>query len=89
MWGGNRWSGWIRGMVGFQEVVEIWEVYWFGRRLGRGWWEFLFGKVVKGRLKMGFRRPLVWLGREVVYKTACVRTAHALRINFKFFVIHR
>jgi len=24
-------------MVGFQEVVEIWGVYWFGRRLGRGW----------------------------------------------------
>lgn len=23
-------------MVGFQEVVEIWGVYWFGRRLGRG-----------------------------------------------------
>jgi len=44
-------------MVGFQEVVEIWGVYWFGRHLGRGWWEFLFGKVVKGRLKMGFRRP--------------------------------
>ena len=45
----------------FQEVVEIWEVYWFGRRLGRGWWEFLFGKVAKGRLKRGFRRPLGWL----------------------------
>lgn len=28
--------------------------------------EFLFGKVAKGRLKMGFRRPLVWLGRDVV-----------------------
>jgi alpha amylase len=26
-------------MVGFQEVVEIWGVYWFGRRLGRGWHE--------------------------------------------------
>lgn len=44
-------------MVGFQEVVETWEVYWFGRCLGRGWWELLFGKVAKGRLKMGFRRP--------------------------------
>ncbi|WP_308186973.1 alpha-amylase [Neisseria subflava] len=44
-------------MVGFQEVVEIWGVYWFGRRLWRGWWELLFGKVAKGRLKMGFRRP--------------------------------
>ncbi|AVH82507.1 alpha-amylase [Neisseria meningitidis] len=43
-------------MVGFQEVVEIWGVYWFGRRLGRGW-EFLFWEVEKGRLKMGFRRP--------------------------------
>jgi len=53
-------------MVGFQEVVEIWEVYWFGRRLGRGRWEFLFGKAAKGRLKMGFRRPLVWVEREVV-----------------------
>ncbi|WP_180339800.1 hypothetical protein [Neisseria meningitidis] len=37
-------------MVGFQEVVEIWGVYWFGRRLGRGW-EFLFWEVEKGRLK--------------------------------------
>jgi hypothetical protein len=45
-------------MVGFQEVVEIWEVYWFGRRLGRWRREFLFCKVEKGRLKMGFRRPL-------------------------------
>jgi len=53
-------------MVGFQEVVEIWEVYWFGRRLGRGWREDLFCKEVKGRLKMGFRRPLVWLGKKVV-----------------------
>ena len=59
-------GGRIRGMVYLQEVVEIWEVYWFGRRLGRGWREFLFGKVAKGRLKIGFRRPLVWLGREVV-----------------------
>jgi len=53
-------------MVGFQEVVEIWGVYWVGWRLGRRWREFLFGKVAKGRLKMGFRRPLVWVGREVV-----------------------
>jgi len=53
-------------MVCFQEVVETWEVYWFRRRLGRGWREFLFGKVAKGRLKMGFRRPLVWVGREVI-----------------------
>lgn len=66
MWGGNRWSGWIRGMICFQEVVEIWEVYWFGRRLGRLWREFLFGKVAEGRLKMGFRRPLVWVEREVI-----------------------
>jgi len=50
-------------MVCFQEVVETWEVYWFGRRLGRGWREDLFCKEVKGRLKMGFRRPLVgWEG---------------------------
>jgi len=53
-------------MVCFQEVVETWGVYWFERRLGRGWWEDLFYKVAKGRLKMGFRRPLVWLEREVV-----------------------
>jgi alpha amylase len=44
-------------MVGFQEVVEIWGVYWVVWRLGRGRLKFLFGKVVKGRLKMGFRRP--------------------------------
>ena len=54
------------GMVCFQEVVETWGVYWFGRRLGRGWWEDLLCKVVKGRLKMGFRRPLVWLERAMV-----------------------
>ncbi|WP_156122136.1 alpha-amylase [Morococcus cerebrosus] len=53
-------------MVCFQEVVETWEVYWFGRCLGRGWREDLFGKEAKGRLKMGFRRPLVWVEREVV-----------------------
>ena len=58
----------MQGMVGFQEVFEIWEVYWFGRRLGREWWESLFCKVAKGRLKMGFRRPLIWVGREVVQK---------------------
>ncbi|MDK6727272.1 hypothetical protein QP713_10645 [Neisseria mucosa] len=75
-------------MVGFQEVVEIWGVYWFRRRLGRGWWEFLFGKVAKGRLKMGFRRPLVWLEREVVQKDH-VRTAHTPHMDFKFFVIRR
>jgi len=46
-------------MVGFQEVVEIWGVYWFGRCLGRGRLEFLFGKVAKGRLEMWFRRPLI------------------------------
>ena len=39
-------------MVGFQEVVETWGVYWFGRRLGRGWWEDLFCEVEKGRLKI-------------------------------------
>lgn len=50
----------------FQEVVETWKIYWFGQRLGRWWWEDLFCKVAKGRLKMGFRRPLVWLGRTVV-----------------------
>ena len=55
-------------MVCFQEVVETWEVYWLGRRLGRGRREFLFCEVAKGRLKMGFRRPLVWLEREIVYK---------------------
>ena len=55
-------------MVCFQEVVEIWGVYWFGRHLGRGWREDLFCKETKGRLKMGFRRPLVWLEREVVEK---------------------
>ena len=76
-------------MVGFQEVVEIWGVYWFGRRLGRGRLEFLFGKVAKGRLKMGFRRPFVWVGREVVYKTACVRNAHTLHTDSKFCVIGR
>jgi len=53
-------------MVCFQEVVETWGVYWFGRRLGRWWREDLFCKGTKGRLKMGFRRPLVWVGREVV-----------------------
>jgi hypothetical protein len=36
--------------------------------LGRGRREFLFGKVVKGRLKIGFRRPLGWLGRAWVLK---------------------
>ncbi|OAM43705.1 alpha-amylase [Eikenella halliae] len=51
-------------MVGFQKVVEIWGVYWFGRRLGRGGREFLFGKVAKGRLKMGFRRPFGRLEKE-------------------------
>jgi len=77
-------------MVGFQEVVETWEVYWFGRCLGRGWWEFLFGRVAKGRLKMGFRRPFGVVGKGSSFrKTACVRTARTLRINFKFFVIHR
>lgn len=66
-------------MVGFQEVVEIWEVYWFGRYLGRGWWEYLLCKVAKGRLKMGFRRPLVWvergsgLERPSVCPKACTR----------------
>jgi len=45
-------------MVCFQDVVETWGVYWFGRGLGRGWWEFLFCEEEKGRLKMGFRRPL-------------------------------
>ena len=50
-------------MIGFQEVIEIWGVYWFGRCLGRGGWEFLLGKEAKGRLKMGFRRPLGWLER--------------------------
>lgn len=53
-------------MVCFQEFVETWEVYWFGRRLGRGRREDLLCKVAKGRLKMGFRRPLVWVEREVV-----------------------
>ena len=53
-------------MVCFQEVIETWEVYWFGRLLGRGLREDLFYKVAKGRLKMGFRQPLVWVGREVV-----------------------
>ena len=51
-------------MVGFQEVVEIWGVYWFGRRLGRGWREDLFSKEAKGRLKMGFRRPFGVVGKE-------------------------
>jgi len=60
-------------MVCFQEVVETWEVYWFGRRLGRWWWEDLFCKVAKGRLKMGFRRPLGWLERLGVKK---LRTAY-------------
>jgi len=45
-------------MVCFQEVVETWGVYWFGRRLGRGQRESLFCEVAKGRLKMGFRRPV-------------------------------
>jgi len=53
-------------MVCFQEVVETWGIYWFGRRLRGGRREDLFCKEAKGRLKMGFRRPLVWLGREVV-----------------------
>jgi len=57
-------------MVGFQEVIEIWGVYWFGRCLGSGWQEFLFGKVAKGRLKMGFRRPF-W-GKGLWFK----KTAH-------------
>ena len=59
-------GGQIRSMVCFQEVFEIWEVYWFGRRLGRGRRESLLYKVAKGRLKMGFRRPLIWVEREVV-----------------------
>lgn len=49
-------------MVCFQDVVEIWGVYWFRRRLGRGRREDLFYKVAKGRLKMGFGRPLVGKG---------------------------
>ena len=53
-------------MVCFQEVVEIWGVYWFGRRLGRWRREDLFCKEAKVRLKMGFRRPLVWVEREVI-----------------------
>jgi hypothetical protein len=53
-------------MVGFQEVVETWGVYWFGRRLGRWRRKDLFYEVAKGRLKMGFRRPLGWLGRAMV-----------------------
>jgi hypothetical protein len=51
-------------MVGFQEVVEIWEVYWFGQRLGRGWREDLFSKEAKSRLKMGFRRLFGLGGKE-------------------------
>lgn len=32
----------------------------------------------------------LWFDWEEHFKkTACVRTAHMLRINFKFFVIHR
>ena len=33
----------------------------FGERVAG----ILLYKVAKGRLKMGFRRPLVWVGREV------------------------
>ena len=51
-------------MVCFQEVVETLGVYWFGRRLGRGWLEDLFSKAAKGRLKMGFRRPFGWVGKS-------------------------
>ena len=71
-------------MVGFQEVVETWEVYWFGRCLGRGWWEDLFSKEAKGRLKMGFRRPLGWGGgcslkRPRAYRTHATRGFQVLR----------
>ena len=72
-------------MVGFQEVVEIWGVCWFGRCLRRGWQEFLFGKVAKGRLKMGFRRP--FLGRQDMlgtdYDLPVVKSIY-LRLNCQF-----
>ncbi|MBG8626775.1 hypothetical protein FCG15_04495 [Neisseria meningitidis] len=31
--------------------------------MGRGWWEDLFYKVAKGRLKIGFRRPFGLVGK--------------------------
>ena len=64
-------------MVGFQEVVEIWGVYWFGRCLGRGWWEFLVCKVEKGRLKWGSDDLLTWMDGEVVLEIP-------LHMGFKF-----
>jgi hypothetical protein len=57
-------------MVCFQEVVETWEVYWFRRPLWRGWWEDLFYKEAKGRLKMGFRRPWIWVDAD--YGLLCI-----------------
>ena len=63
-------------MVCFQEVVETWGVYWFGRRLGRWWREDLFCKVAKSRLKMGFRRPLVWSGNGSGLERSRVFVSH-------------
>ena len=68
-------------MVCFQEVVETWEVYWFGRCLGRGRREDLFGKVAKGRLKMGFRRPFEVVGKDIILKGTRAYSAHTLHAS--------
>jgi len=68
-------------MICFQEVVETWGVYWFGRRLGRGWWESLLCEVEKGRLKIGFRRPFGWVeGGHLKKSCACFEvSSHVVR----------
>ena len=63
-------------MVYFQEIVEILVVYWFRRRLEKGWREDLFCKVAKSRLKMGFRRPLVWSGNGSGLERSRVFVSH-------------
>ena len=46
---------------------------------------------IKGRLKgrKYFQTAFGLIGKNFFKKTACVRTAHTLRINFKLFMIHR